>query len=64
MTLRPVPTEPRNPKSRCATCEHLGLNGYYPCLHCYMRDIDIYKGYTRCSDYEQKQTLTTRKEEA
>lgn len=45
-------TEPRNPKSRCATCQHLGINGHYPdSLLCFKRDIGIYKGYTRCEDY-------------
>ena len=43
--------EPRNPQSRCATCQHLGLNGHHPGLHCFKRDIGIYKGYTKCEDY-------------
>lgn len=53
--MRLEPTEPRNTESLCASCEHLGLNGYYPSLHCYMRDIDIYKGFTKCKDYKQNQ---------
>lgn len=52
MTMRPEPTEPRNPKSRCATCQHIGINPHYPDrLLCFKRDIGIYKGYTRCEDY-------------
>lgn len=43
-------TEPRNPKSRCATCEYLALTSEEH-MHCVMRDLYICRGYRKCKDY-------------
>jgi hypothetical protein len=43
--------EPRNPQSRCATCQHLVSARNHHGLYCVGRDINIYNGYVRCKDY-------------